>query len=205
MNSIVWVRECCIFAIMLNIRRCFLAIGVIVAAAAGTPKAAGATLNAGDILQISFIVVAPVCPGGSCDVLLLFPNETGAFFDTGATASLFDGNTLLGTYFNSSCCAPSFRSSSSLFQAGSATVDFTAINSGTINGIIDMSIATGSLTWPSTPTPTLTIGRGTGPGSATGGTGVQITSVAIIPEPSTVATLLGGLLLLASRRYLVHR
>ena len=77
------------------------------------------------------------------NVLELFPNEAGSFFATNVTASLFNGNILLGTYFSASCCVPTFRSPSSLFQAGSATADFTAIDAGITNGIIDVSIGTG--------------------------------------------------------------
>jgi hypothetical protein len=46
--------------------------------------------------------------------LELLPNEAGSFFATNVTASLFNGNALLGTYFAAICCAPSFRSPSSL-------------------------------------------------------------------------------------------
>jgi hypothetical protein len=165
------------------------------------PTAIGATLNAGDILQIGFSTTAPVCPSGACDVLELFPNEAGSFFATNVTASLFNGNTLLGTYFSAFCCVPTFRSPSSLFQAGSATADFTAIDAGITNGIIDMSLGTGFLTWPAEPTPNLLIGHATGPGSVLGGTGIQVTSVAIVPapEPSTFSALLGGLVFLGFR------
>jgi hypothetical protein len=172
------------------------AIGfAIVAALSVTPRAIGSTLAAGQILEIRFSTTAPVCPG-ACDVLVLYPNETGSFFASTGTANLFDSNTHLGTYFTTFCCVPIFRSPSSLFQAGSATVDFTAINSGSINGILDMTIGTGFFTWPSAPTPTLLIGHGEGPGGVLGGTGIQVNSVTIlssIPEPSTFATLLVGL------------
>src|SRR5258708_38985624 len=117
-------------------RHCLM-IGFSVIGLAVTPKAIGGTLNAGDILQIGFSTTAPVCPSGACDVLELFPNEAGSFFATNVTANLFNGNTLLGTYFAAICCAPSFRSPSSLFQAGSATADFTAIDAGITTGIID--------------------------------------------------------------------
>lgn len=161
-----------------------------------TPKAIGATLNAGDVLEVRFTTTGPICPSGPCDALELSLNESGAFFDANVTADLFDGNTLLGSYFNIFCCVPRFRSPSSLFQAGGAVVDFTAIDSSTINGVIDVSIGTGFLTWPSAPTPDLVIGLALDPGVLlVGGTGLQVNSVTIIPapEPWTLALLGIGL------------
>src|SRR5437762_1071952 len=109
--------------------RYFLVIGLsLISALAITPKASGSTLFAGDVLQINFSTISPVCPGGPCDVLLVYPNEFGSFFATNVTSNLFVNNTLLGTYASAICCGPSFRSPSSLFQSDSATVDFTAIN-----------------------------------------------------------------------------
>jgi hypothetical protein len=50
-----------------------LLIGFSIIATVGvTPTAIGGTLNAGDILQIGFSTVAPICPSGPCDVLELF-------------------------------------------------------------------------------------------------------------------------------------
>jgi hypothetical protein len=169
--------------------------------------AVGATLNVGDILEVRFTTSAPVCPFGPCDTLIFNPQEFGSYFATNVTASVFDGTTLLGTYFSDSCCVPTFRSSSSLFQVGSATIDFTGIDSGTIDGIIHMSIATGYLTWPSPPTPPyipyLTLGHATGPGVVYGGTGLEVTGIDIFaPEPPVIETMLGclGFLLIRRRR-----
>src|SRR5258708_8342527 len=128
--------------------RLFLVISLgLISALAIAPKASGSTLVAGDFLQISFSTISPVCPGGPCDALFLQPNEDVSFLATNVTSNLYVNNTLLGTYTNASCCIPIFRSPSSLLQAGSATVDFTAINAGTLNGVINMSIGTGFLTW----------------------------------------------------------
>ena len=86
-------------------------------------------------------------------------------------------------------------------------MDFTAIDSGLANGILDMSIATGSLTWPSNPTPELLVGHGTGPGSIDGGSGLQIDSVAILPtpEPSSISILSGAIMFLVCRKTLHNR
>jgi hypothetical protein len=176
--------------------RHLFAIGfTVVATVAVTPTAWGATLNADQILQIAFSTTSPVCPDGACDVLLLDVNEAGSFFATDVIANLYVGNTLLATYSSPSCCAPSFQSPSSLFDEG-GTADFTAIDSGISDGIIDMYIGTGYLTWPGTPTPILTIGHAVSPGFVEGGTGIEITSVTILSEPSTAVTWLSGLVFL---------
>jgi len=178
--------------------RHFLFIGVVIAAV--TPKATADTLNAGDILEIRFSTTAPVCQLGPCDALVLYDNAAGSNGATNLMVNLFDGNSLLGTDVNVFCCVAFFHSPTSVYGDG-ATVDFTAIDSGTINGIMDMSFGTGSLTWPSAPTPTLLIGHATAKGYLGGeGTGIQINSVTIltapIPEPSYIVLLLGGLVFL---------
>ena len=180
-----------------------LSLAVIVGFA---PNAVADVLTPGKVLQISFSTTGPVCPGGSCDVLELLPFESGSFFATNVTAKLFDGMTLLGTYFNPTCCAPVFHSPSSLFQEGTS-VDFTAIDSGLSNGVLDMSIETGFLTWPSNPTPELLIGHGIGPGSVVVGSGLQINSVAILPtpEPSSIGILIGGIVFLVWRKTVHNR
>ena len=163
-------------------------------------KAIGSTLTAGEVLVIDFTTTSPVCPDGACNVLELMLNESGSFGATDVTASLFIGSSLLGTFTNPVCCSPPFHSASSLFQEG-ATVDFTAIDAGTTNGIIDMTIGTGFLTWPSSPTPDLFIGWGQSASGALGGTGLTVNSITIsTPEPSTGTSLaLGGLMLLGFR------
>lgn len=171
----------------------------VIALIAATPAAHASTLNTGDILEIRFTVTAPSCTGGPCDALLLLPFEGGSYFATDVTANLFNGATLLGTYSSATCCAPSFRSSSSLFTGDAATVDFTSIDAGTINGILDMSIANGYLTWPGAPTPELVLLHG---GGIEEGSGLHINSVSILsaPEPSTGVTILGGVAVLILQR-----
>ena len=184
-------------------RLCFIVGVSVITALAATPMMSGSTLKAGDILEVRFSTTAPVCPFGACDVLELFPNEAGAFFDTNFTANLLLGTTLLGTYFDPITIPVVFRSPSSLFAppTPSATVDFTAINSGVTNGIIDLSMGTGFWTWPGEPTPILYIGHTLAHDAIHAGTGIQITSITILssPEPSTFVTLLGGLIFLLVR------
>ena len=169
-----------------------------------SPMAVGSTLNAGDVLQVHFTTLNPACPSGPCDTLIFYPLESGSYFATGATAELFDGTSLLGTYYAATCCVPVFRSPSSQFL-DAATIDFTGIDAGTINGVIDLSIATGYLTWPSPPTVPqidLEIGHATGPGGVLLGTGLQVTDIEILPtpEPSAMVSLLAGLGFLFARR-----
>jgi hypothetical protein len=173
----------------------------VIAALSIMPRAIGSTLTAGEVLVIDFSTSLPVCPSGPCNVLQLIPNEAGSFGATDVTVSLFDGPSLLGAYTNPVCCGGVFQTASSLFQGGT-TVDFTSIDSGTIDGIMEMTIGTGFLTWPSSPTPILFIGWGQSPGGILVGTGLTINSVTILtPEPSTGFSLaLGGLILLLGFR-----
>lgn len=178
----------------------------VILVAVNPPRVGGSTLAVGGILEVTFTTssVPATCPGGPCDVLELFADEAGLFSVTDITADLFDGSTLLGTYFNAICCVPVFVSSSSLFQAGTpATVDFTAIDAGTIHGIIDMSIATGFVTWPAAPTPVFILGHATGRGNVEGQpNGIQIDSVSILPSPEPASTyaFLAGLISLGVLR-----
>ena len=177
-----------------------------IVSSAFTPMAVGATLNPGDVLEVHFQTSNPSCPFGPCDALIFYPQEYGAFFDADVTAKLFDGSRLLGTYYGVSCCVPTFHSPSSLFQEG-APIDFTSIDSGTINGVIDMSIATGYLTWPSPLRPpyfpNVVLGNGVAAGVVYGGTGLQVTGIDFLsaPEPALIFPLLGCLGFLLARNY----
>jgi hypothetical protein len=179
-----------------------IGLGVI-ASVAVTPTLHGEIFNAGQILQIDFSTTSPECPDGACNVLIIYPADDSSFFATDATANLYTGDTLLGTYFSAACCVPSFHSPSSLFVEG-GTADFGAIDSAISNGLIDLSIGTGYLTWPGTPTLTLFLGYGTAAGVATG-FDFQPSSVAIVtpapaPEPSTFSIVLSGIVFLGFRQ-----
>ncbi len=166
--------------------------------------ARAATLYPTDTLQITFTTSAPSCPSGPCDALLVHVTEDGAFFNTAGISSLFNGTSLLGTDSELSfCCNFTFRSASSLSAQG-AIVDFTSIDNGSINGVIDINILDGYLTWLGDPTADVTLARATGLGDYSGGTGVTITSVSILtPEPnaaSLAVTGLSALILIAALR-----
>jgi hypothetical protein len=144
-----------------------------------------AILIPGDVLEVRFSVTNPICPGGPCDVFLTFPSAEGAFNVVPNGGALFDGSTLLG--FHSGTYDPNFRAASSLFTTlNSATVDFSSINDGSIQGLITFSIASGYMTWNGEPGMFLTLGHASGSGFVSGGTGLTITSSTIVaPEPAS--------------------
>jgi hypothetical protein len=187
-----------------NLKFC---ITLCIVLAATSLTASAGTLYTTDTLRITFTTSSPSCPSGPCDSLAIFPSGTlSGFFTTGITTNLFDGTNLLGTDSNLSfCCTSSFRSASSLSTQG-PVVDFTAINNGLINGVIDIRILGPSnsfLSWPGNPVATVILSHAAGPGNYLAGTGLTITSVSInTPEPSSGATVLlsTGLIFLYRKR-----
>jgi hypothetical protein len=159
--------------------------------------ATATALFPGETVQITFATSSPSCPSGPCDALLVSANEQGSFFANGAIFQLFNGMALLGTVDDTPfCCSAIFRSSTSLSTQGTV-VDFTAIDSGAITGVIDYQITSGELTWTGDPTPLIMLAHASGPGSYLGGTGFTLTSVQVlVPEPKTVYTAFLGIGLL---------
>ncbi len=137
-------------------------------------------LSVGDTLRVEFGVVAPQCPGGPCDVLMAVPTATGAFFAQPNGTTLFDGVEALGTQL--AAYTPVFRSETSLFSPESAaTVDFSSLLDGTIEGALSFALATGSMTWQDGPGMMLTLGHALSPGLVMAGTGLRVTSSYIVP------------------------
>jgi hypothetical protein len=151
---------------------------------------AGTVLNPGEILQVTFTTNSVSC-SGVCDSLIINANESGAFSLAGFTAQLFNATTLLGTDTDPAfCCAGYYHSSTSLSLQG-PVVDFTAIDNGTINGVVDFSIPTGSMTWLGAPTFSILLAHASGPVAYIGGSGLTITSEQILaPEPGTMSMML---------------
>ena len=161
-----------------------LAVVLFLVSSAG---AFAATLNPGDVLRVTFTVMAPTCPGGPCDTLLTFPSASGSFDVIPNGGSLWSGSTLLGTHAGT--YGPKFRAASSQFQAlNAATVDFSSIIDGSIDGLITFSISGGQMLWVNEPGMYLTLGRAHGLGYVISGTGLTVTSASItsaVPEPTT--------------------
>jgi len=156
--------------------------------------AGATTLFPSDTLTITFTTSSPSCPSGPCDALLVNVTAFGSFGVTGITEQVFDGTTLLGTFVDPVfCCAAEFHSATSLSTQG-PVVDFTAINNGTINGLITFQIGSGFLTWPDNPTAEIFLAHAVGGGTYLSGTGLTITSIGT-PEPSTAQTILLGMAL----------
>ena len=159
-----------------------------------------ATLFSGEVWEIQFEAntIAHPCPG-TCDTLELSSDGAmGGNGVTGLTASVYNGNTLLGTFAAPSpgCCAVFFKSSSSLATTISPTViDFSSFQNGTFVGRIDYSITGGSETFDPTDTSFFSLSHST---SANGGSedplSLTILSAQIIsPEPSSLGMLALGL------------
>lgn len=160
--------------------------------------ASATTLNPGDIFKIDFSVNPSLCPFGSCDTLLFSPDYSN-FSSASPSALLYDGATLLGTdNVIGECCSTAFESSSSAFDDLSmiaAVADFTSIQDGTIQGVLDYSVTGGSLQNFDPATSLFTIGHSTGPGSLSSNpqafTIESETIIAASPEPAGISLVPG--------------
>lgn len=112
-------------------------------------------LNAGDTLCVDFSVSDTLTNVPDVLHLRLGALTVNAAF-TSRTATLYDGNTLLGvntltnfgTYVGPLALSPSnaFKSATSVYTFNSPTViDFTTIQDGSINGHLEFTIATGQM------------------------------------------------------------
>jgi hypothetical protein len=166
-----------------------------------TRVARSETLYPGDTLEIQFSVPSDLtCPDSTftgtapCDVMeLALTQDAGSYSPSSLTAQLFDGPTLLGTDMVDTCCIADFVSSTSLFSARNPpVVDFTGIGDGTIDGIIDLSIADGWVNFSeSDAVPQFFVGHAVDLGAIVTNSfsNVNITSVTLIspvPEPVTI-------------------
>jgi hypothetical protein len=191
---------------MKNIRFCLMYIAITVAL---NLAANAATLDPGETYEVKFTTVPTLCPGGvgsGCDTLefALFTSVIGS---PSLTADLFDGATLLGVNQSSSCCIPVFKSNTSIFTVLTPTVvDFTSIQSGAIQGRVDISVTGGSLvSFDPSNTGFFFLGKATSSNGTTGNA-LNVTSTAIMtPEVSTFGMLGGGLLWIAAARRRVKR
>ncbi len=105
-------------------------------------------LTPGDTYQITFTIntLDFPCPD-VCDTMLLAPNfDLDSFSGATLEAQLFDGATLLGTSDPFICCFIAFESPASAFDFNNAGVaDFSSIQDGSIQGMIEIYVTSGSI------------------------------------------------------------
>jgi hypothetical protein len=190
---------------------------MICCASAGSLFAGTLTLTSGNILRYSFQTDPGAWGIQAPDYLDLNLVSNGSFTPAEPlsvlTAMLYDGNTLLGTYV-SPYNAPisnfigiqlgewiSSTSPNPGFPFGFATaIDFTSMLNGTIQGRIDVTISSGTLSFdfpftaPDQNYPQFL--RTTGAGSAFFSAGIVNVGVTLTPEPGTLLTLSAPVLLL---------
>lgn len=102
----------------------------------------------GEIAEYAFTInpLTYPCPGGPCDTLVFLPDLNPAPPGLSWTVQIFDGRNLLGSYTNGACCSGEFIASGSLSTFGSPTVvDFTSLQDGTIQGLLVLTVANGSI------------------------------------------------------------
>lgn len=173
---------------------------VCIAAAAGLlPETAGAVpLAFGETLRVRFSLPAPpdspTAPAGSprhiADTLLghLVVDRISGFGGPSATFTLYDGTTLLGSYsltFSTPSTSFAFSGPTSpyTFRAGSVS-DFTALDDGTIDGVLDIT-NTSAVVFDFSVT-SLTVGHGTGTNGLhplTPGPIIHSQKLLVVPEP----------------------
>jgi len=153
----------------------------------------GSVFLPGDVLRVEFVTNpgSYPCLGGACDLLVLMPGYSGAGWlgVTSIEARLYDGATLLGT-LNTVPFVVAFESSTSLFDLGFPVVDFTSIDDGTIDGVIDFSVVGGSDLDLELSQTYVRLGHSYGPGGgeydSRSATVVSAEIIGPVPEPSTV-------------------
>ena len=190
--------------------RILSAVCVFVCACAARP-ASGAILTPSDVLRVTFTVV-PAVPTPDVMTLNLGVVQVLAAH-TSRTGAMYDGNTLLGVGSTNSfgnhvgalslSPARGWVSPTSVWNFDNpAVADFTPIQNGTLNGRIDVTIATGSMDI-NLANVSLGMGQGSSPNIFINSNPPPvITSVAIvpIPEPSSAAACGVVATLLARRR-----
>jgi hypothetical protein len=130
---------------------------------------------------------------------------------TSISGSLYDNNTLLGihTYSDfgeytgplSLSPASTWKSSESVFTFFEpAVIDFSSIRNGTINGRIDCTIKTGSMTIDFTSVNLFMIQANKSNGGHPSYPDPVITSISIVPEPASALLIGAGLIFIRKRR-----
>jgi hypothetical protein len=150
-------------------------------------------VSPGQVMQYTFTTdpetfgCPPALTASSCDTLVLSIPFVSPVPDT-LTAQLFDGPSLLGSS-SGNCCLVAFTSASSIYDLGTV-VDFTSIQNGTIDGIIDVS-STQPFELDSDGVTTLSLAHANGFGSTAEDTlSATLTNSGIVPEPAQMPAFL---------------
>jgi len=164
-----------------------LLLVLTLAASCSLLSAGTITINAGEIVQYTFTTDATSfgCPPAytptDCDTLLLEVPFTSPLPDD-VTAELFNGSSLLGS-FSGGCCLVAFESASSVYGFGSV-VDFSSIQSGSFNGVIDLS-SSQPFVLPTGSSATVYLGHATSYFATSDSIySATLTGESIVPEPS---------------------
>lgn len=158
-----------------------------------TQLAAQVTITSDEVMRIHFVTQPPFNTQPDALRLLLGILTVNQPFTT-RTVDLWDCSTLLGTHSNSLfgnhqgqlSLSPTntFRTATSVYGTlNPAVVDFTSIRNGSISGIMDFRIATGSITLTSLSQVSLSMIRAvsSGGGSVTSPAPI-ITSIEVVPD-----------------------
>jgi hypothetical protein len=175
------------------------------------------TIQPSDTLSLHFTTLAaPDCIFGPCDTLVFGLGFTGNPLGASiTTAALFDSSMLLGIYRTDATClemgtcaglVPSFVTPTSIYDVGSAVIDFTSVLDGTISGVLDIRFDKPIEYDPSSAFNFFSVGHATSrSGGGSGGyyRGYDSVDVTSVPEPASLMLLgAAGVASLIARRRL---
>jgi hypothetical protein len=130
-----------------EVRRLFaasLGLSLSMVVAASRAEAAPISIDANEVLSIHFSLSS--VPSGAQDIFLAQLTSFTATGGAAATFKLFDGTTLLGTHPDAfGFLEGVFISSTSQFLPPATVVDFSSFHDGSIDGLVEVTISTGTL------------------------------------------------------------
>lgn len=199
-------------------KTCTAVCAIVLGSAACAAPAHGDTLTATQILRVEFVMPDTPFPFGTPDTLIFGVDVTRLEPFGSLSVSVFDGRHLLGTYSTSVNGETSegglrlegwFLSPTSTYRvpvpfAPPALIDFASIAERTIEGRLELAIASGAVDIRP-ETVGFILGRSTPSGSAHGTpfTNPVVTSTVVtapVPEPATLCLVLSGAVAVLPRR-----